>query len=81
MLDFPLCFRRLIVWIEGGQLMDRPVAASKISEVRNHAVSISCPELRYTQAELEQYLPQISEEPAAPAGQRPKGRSRAFLWS
>ncbi len=36
------------------------------------------PELRYTQAELEQYLPQISEEPAAPAGPAAKGTQQGL---
>ena len=40
MLNFALCFLCLIFWIEGRQLMDRPVAALKNSEVRNHAIPI-----------------------------------------
>ena len=36
------------------------------------------PELRYTQAELEQYLPQISEESAAPAGPSAKGTQQGL---
>ena len=36
------------------------------------------PELRYTQAELEQYLPQIIEEPAASAGPAVKGTQQGL---
>ena len=36
------------------------------------------PELRYTQEELEQYLPQIAEEPAAPAGPAAKGTQQGL---
>lgn len=44
---------------------------------KEEPVAVECihfhPELRYTQAELEQYLPPIPEEPAAPAGPAAKG--------
>ena len=44
---------------------------------KEEPVPVSCihfhPELRYTQAELEQYLPPVPEEPALPAGPAAKG--------
>lgn len=44
---------------------------------KKEPVAVECihfrPELRYTQTELEQYLPQIPEEHAAPAGPAAKG--------
>ena len=49
---------------------------------KEEPVMVECihfhPELRYTQAELEQYLPQISEEPAAPAGPAAKGTQQGL---
>ncbi len=49
---------------------------------KEEPVGVECihfhPELRYTQAELEQYLPQISEEPAAPAGPVAKGSQQGL---
>ena len=49
---------------------------------KEEPVEVKCihfhPELRYTQAELEQYLPQISEEAAAPAGPVAKGSQQGL---
>ena len=49
---------------------------------KEEPVMVECihfhPELRYTQAELEQYLPQISEEPVAPAGPAAKGTQQGL---
>lgn len=49
---------------------------------KEEPVEVACihfhPELRYTQAELEQHLPQLPEEPAVPAGPVSKGTQQGL---